>query len=76
MKAIVFTRKTCPSCPTVKRYMEALDIEKEFIDVDAYDSAEKLTQYSVMSAPTVIFLEGDKEIGRARTVEEIKVVIK
>jgi thioredoxin 1 len=65
MNALYFTAKWCSVCRTiapivVKLQKDGYDIEK--VDVD--DSKEKEKQYGVISLPTLVILNGDKEIKR------------
>lgn len=67
VKYSFFFRNTCPNCPPVKEYVEALEMDGRFVNVD--DDEQGLSEaaaYQVYSAPTVIFFnQDDVEIFRA-----------
>jgi len=68
-----FYRKTCPNCPPVKNYLSTLDISGAHVEVDDEEGFSEAAQFSVCSAPTVIFFDTEgREIFRAVNVQEIK----
>jgi thiol-disulfide isomerase/thioredoxin len=70
---IYFYRKSCPNCPPVRHYLEGLEIQGAFIDVDTEEGMEKAREFSVLSTPTVVLFDGDnKEMSRARDVRSIQ----
>ena len=71
-----FYRKTCPNCPSVKKYIDKLGIRGEFIDADTPEGAIMAVERQVLSVPTVIFTNSlDKEVARAKNVPEIKEIL-
>ncbi len=68
-----FYRKTCPNCPSVKKYIDKLEMAGEFIDVDTPEGIISAKELQVLTVPTVIFSNKQgKEVIRARNVQEIK----
>lgn len=75
MKFKLFTTQRCPKCPEVKEFMQGLDIEGEFIDASTPEGLEEAKKFNIMNVPLVIFFDGDKEVERAGSIEEIKKVL-
>jgi len=75
MKYKLFTTLTCPGCFSVKEFMDAVDIEGEKIDASTDEGLDKARELEVNAVPTVIFFDGDKELARAYSVEEIKKIL-
>lgn len=70
----LFTRKTCPNCPPVKEYMQNIQIEGKYIDVDTEEGLSNAASKGVFASPTVIIYNKDKkEIARGHSVEELSV---
>ena len=68
-----FFRKTCPNCPAVKKYLDNLDIQGEFIDVDTPEGIALAKGKGILSVPTVILFNNlEKEVFRARNVKDLK----
>ena len=68
-----FYRKTCPSCPAVKSYLDKLEIQGELVDVDTPDGISIAKEKGILSVPTVIFSNNQrKEVYRARNVKDMK----
>ena len=68
----IFTRKTCPQCPSVKQQMEDSEFIGTTYDVDSDEGFEAAKGRGVLSTPTVIFFdEAMSEIRRCHTKEEI-----
>lgn len=68
-----FFRKTCPNCPSVKGYVEALDLEGEHIDVDTEKGLESASESQVFGVPTVVFYDNSSnEIFRAHNLKDLK----
>ena len=59
---LYFNAAWCSPCKALKPILETLD--KEIISIDIEERPDIANQYSVMSLPTVIFLENGKEIKR------------
>jgi len=71
-----FYRKTCPNCPSVKKYIDKLGIRGEFIDADTPEGAVMAVERQVLSVPTVIFTNSlNKEVARAKNVHEIREIL-
>jgi glutaredoxin len=69
----LFTTPTCPACPTVKGFMETVEIEGEHINAATPEGAKEAAKYDVRAVPTVIFFDSAKEvIAIARSIKEIK----
>ena len=67
-----FSRRTCPNCGPVKKYLETLDVAGTHVDVDTPEGLENAASKGVLSAPTVIaFDNAGTEIGRAHDVSEL-----
>jgi thioredoxin 1 len=65
MKALYFTAVWCAACKTttpivLKLKKEGFNIEK--VDVDSFK--EKAKQYNIKALPTLVILDGDKEVKR------------
>ncbi len=71
-KFILVTMPACPSCPAMKEFMKECGMEGDFVDAATPEGLDVARRYSVKNAPTAIFLEDDKEIGRANSPEEAK----
>lgn len=73
-KVLLFTATWCGPCKMFKPKFEEFSTEHEnkaifeTVDVDENDTA---SQYRIRGVPTVVVLDGDKEIGRATGVNEI-----
>lgn len=64
MKMLVFTAIWCRPCQELKKYLNVLDdvIPYEIVDVD--EQGEMALKHNVRGVPTMIILDGDKEIAR------------
>lgn len=67
MKILDFYADWCGPCNAMKPTIAALiaegyDVEK--IDMDAEGSTERASEFGVMSIPTLVVLDGDKEVAR------------
>jgi ribonucleoside-triphosphate reductase len=70
---LYFYRATCPNCPPVREFVEEMHIHGESINVDTEDGMTAATQYEVLAAPTVIFLDAEgREIVRAHNTELLR----
>jgi len=67
-KLYLFTTKTCPNCPTAKKFLNDAGIEYEVID--ANDNPEMARRFSVMQAPTLV-CAGDKTFAKHAGVPNI-----
>ncbi len=72
----MYTRNTCPNCPSVKNYMSNLDIPGQAIDVDTEDGLAQAARKGVCATPTVIFYnEAGVETARCHNVKELEAVL-
>jgi len=55
-KKYLFTTKTCPNCQLAKEYLEDVD----YVVIDAEEDEDRVHQYGVMQAPTLVIVEDDK----------------
>jgi len=70
-QVLLFTRKTCPNCPPVKK---ALASHAEFreIDTDTQEGRAQAACWGIYATPTTLVLdEKGKEVARLRSVPEI-----
>ena len=67
----LFFRSTCPNCPPVKDEVAKWNVQNTWFNVDEPAGLAEAIKYGVMSAPTVIVLDGDKEIARCYTAKEV-----
>ena len=71
----MYTRKTCPNCPTVKDFMSTLEMPGRSIDVDTKEGLAEAAKKGVFASPTVIFYnEAGVETARCHNVEELEAV--
>lgn len=72
-RILCFVRKTCPNCPPMKTVLEESGLSVEYIDVDTHEGMDLAMQFSIMKAPTVLFLDADnKEQARTGNAAELK----
>ncbi len=73
VKYSYFFRKTCPNCPSVKGYIETLNMYGDHIDVDTEDGFGTASDSQVFGVPTVVFYDNnDNEIFRAHNLKDLK----
>ncbi len=73
VKYSYFFRKTCPNCPSVKGYIETLDMPGIHIDVDNDKGIEAAAENQVFGVPTVVFYDNDNnEVFRAHNLKDLK----
>lgn len=76
---LLFTTPTCPSCPPVKALLKELEtkgqVSGEQVDVTNDNGYEKAVNFNISKAPTVVFFESGREIGRAHNIGEIKSIV-
>ena len=71
----LFTRRTCPNCPPVKEFMQAIPLEGTEIDVDTEEGLSSAASKGVFAPPTVIvYGENGAEIARGHNVEELTAI--
>ena len=72
-----FFRKTCPNCPSVKNYIETINLNGINIDVDTEEGLTAASENNIFGVPTVVFYDNDNnEISRAHTLKDLKDTIK
>lgn len=68
----IFTRASCPNCPPVKQYMEAISLPGKSIDVDTQEGLALAATKGVFATPTVIVYDTlGKETARAHSTAEL-----
>lgn len=60
----IFTQPICPACPPAKELGEKLKnlIDVKFYDVSTPDGLAEARLYNIMSTPTLVLVEDNKEI--------------
>lgn len=73
VKYSYYFRKTCPNCPSVKGYVETLDLSGEHIDVDTAKGLSSASDSQVFGVPTVVFYDdSNNEVFRAHNLKDLK----
>lgn len=64
MKIKLFTKTDCPKCPLAKELCKELenDIEVEYWNVDERDGLAEGSFYEVMSTPTIVIVNDEREV--------------
>lgn len=71
----IFTRKTCPNCPPVKKFVSELEMPGVYVDVDTEEGLANAAKKGVFATPTVIFYNASGvETARCHNVEELEAV--
>jgi glutaredoxin len=69
----LFYTEACPNCPSVKEHMKAVTLDGQEIDATTGQGMEEAGKFSIMTVPTVVFVnDNNEEVSRASTIEEIK----
>lgn len=64
-----YFRKDCPNCPPMKQFVETLEIQGAYVDVDQEEGLQLAVSDNVYSAPTVIlFNQKEEELFRTDNV--------
>lgn len=73
-KVTVYTKKNCPQCIMTKKYMDALDVEYETIDVaDNEEAREYVKSLGFQTLPVVVVENGEAWFGfRPENIDLIK----
>lgn len=73
-KVTVYMKKNCPQCIMTKKYMDALDIEYETIDVaDNEEAREYVKSLGFQTLPVVVVESGEAWFGfRPENIDLIK----
>lgn len=64
---VEFTADWCPPCRMIAPHLEAIDAERDDVDLvqlDVDTSQSTAAQYGVLSMPTMILFRGGREAGR------------
>lgn len=76
MRAILFTLKTCPKCPSFKAFVQAKmppAVEFEEINDEQENFADKVKEFDIRQAPTLIILDNaGQEIDRIHEQAEFE----
>lgn len=69
---LYFYRDTCPNCPPVKALLEDVELRGQDVNVDTEAGLELARKYSIMSSPTVVFLDNaGNELYRSNSPQEL-----
>jgi thioredoxin-related protein len=67
---------TCPNCGEIKEHLPEFRVKGKIMDAATDEGLEAAQVHSVMSVPTMIFLDkAGKEVNRANTLEDIKKIM-
>ena len=69
-KLVLFTTSTCPKCVMAKKFLADAGLTYETVIVDVNPEAAR--KYGVRQAPTLLILDGDKEVGRVENPSNIR----
>lgn len=60
----IFTQPACPACPPAKELGEKLKdkVKVEYFDVSQESGLVEAKKYNIMSTPTLVLVEDDKEV--------------
>ena len=76
MKLIKFSLPNCQPCKVLAEQMKKEGIESTEINL-LEDTEELGFKYSIRNVPVVVILDDEnKEIGRARNIEQLKEILK
>lgn len=62
MELILFTQNGCKPCKAVENYLN--DEDATFTLINVSDSPEVISEYSLMSTPTTVLIDGSEEVAR------------
>ncbi|MBQ6431601.1 MAG: ribonucleoside triphosphate reductase [Oscillospiraceae bacterium] len=69
-RLVLFTTSTCPKCVMAKKFLADAGIGYETVVVD--ETPDEARKYGVRQAPTLLILDGDKEIERVENPSNIR----
>jgi len=76
MKLIKFSIPTCEPCKVLAEQMKKEGITSggySVQEVNLFEDEEQLgMKYGIRNVPVIVILEGEKEIGRVRNIEQLK----
>jgi len=58
-RILLFTSKTCPNCPSVRKQLKGKSYVEHYIDT--VDGQAEAAYYDVLSVPTVLFIDGGEQ---------------
>ncbi|MCL2519776.1 MAG: hypothetical protein FWE37_02050 [Spirochaetaceae bacterium] len=69
----LFTKASCPNCPSVKSFVEALAVNGQHLSVDEEANFALAKAKKVLAAPTVIFYDvNGNELCRANNLNDLQ----
>ena len=71
----LFYTEQCFNCPIVKEYLLGIELKGEYINASKEEGLKTAREMDVIKVPTVVFLEGEKEVIRAYSVDDCKSVL-
>jgi glutaredoxin len=73
---IFFMTPTCPNCGEIKEHLDEFKVKGKLMDAATDEGLEAAQDYSVMSVPTMIFLDKNgKEVNRAHNLDDIRKIL-
>ncbi|MBO2527690.1 MAG: ribonucleoside triphosphate reductase, partial [Clostridiales bacterium] len=69
-RLVLFTTSTCPKCVMAKKFLADAGISYETVVVD--ETPDEARKYGVRQAPTLLVLDGDKEVNRIENPSNIR----
>ncbi len=69
-RLVLFTTSTCPKCVMAKKFLADAGISYETVVVN--ETPDEARKYGVRQAPTLLILDGDKEIDRVENPSNIR----
>ena len=79
MEVMIFWQEQCPNCPAAKemgKKLEEQGVKVSYHDIKEVDGLTTATIFGIMSTPSVVVAEGDKEIAswvsKVPPIEEVK----
>lgn len=77
MEYILFTTSTCPKCPMFKEYVkEEVEFYGDVIDNTTPLFGDKVAEYGVSNAPTIIISNDGEELFRTSDIGELEGYLK
>lgn len=73
---LLFTRRSCPNCPPVWRFLSEGPLEGRIVDVDDAEAFAEAAAHRILATPTVIlFGEGGAELARCYTRAQLQATL-
>ena len=77
MNSLLFTTTRCPKCPEFKQFVaDNVSFDGVILDETMSGFHDKIAEYSVSNAPTIIIFEEDKEVFRGSETYELEEFLK